>query len=114
MRALLKLRQSCGQELSIWPFEELHDKKSAIVEIFPRYFPLSRNQSPKLADHSNLNGALAAFDCRPIETAPASEDEGDALLSAAALRHLSADATLFRLPDDSIRREGWIFGVPVP
>ena len=79
MRALLRLRQLCGQELSIWPFDGLHAKKSVIVEIFPRYFPLSRNRSPKLADHRNLNAALAAFGCRPVESAPASEDEGDAL-----------------------------------
>jgi hypothetical protein len=114
MRTLLKLRQQHGQNLSIWPFDELHDTRSMIVEIFPRYFPLSRNLSPNLLEHTNLNAALSAFKSKPVQAAPASEDEGDALLAAAALRHLSIDAALFRLPIESARKEGWIFGVPVP
>jgi hypothetical protein len=113
MRTLLRLQQLHGQDLSIWPFDEPHDTRSIIVEIFPRFFPLSRNLNPNLLDHANLNAALNAFNSKPVQTAPVSEDEGDALLAAAALRHLCTDAALFRLPENSARREGWIFGVPV-
>jgi hypothetical protein len=113
MRTLLNLRHLHGQKLSIWPFDELYDSKSIIVEVFPRYFPLSRNLSPNLSDHANLNTALVAFNSGPVVTAPASEDEGDALLAAAALRDLCTEAALFSLPGHLIRNEGWIFGVPV-
>jgi hypothetical protein len=49
----------------------------------------------------------------PVKKAPKSEGEGDALLSAAALRYLSVQASVFNLPDQSIRLQGWIFGVPL-
>jgi hypothetical protein len=115
MRALRDLKRTSSDVMAIWPFDELRDDKSVIVEIFPRYFPLSRPipLSARLADHDNLNAALAAFDSDPAEIAPQSEDEGDAWLSAAALRYLSRSPSLFDLPDPAIRSEGWIFGVPV-
>jgi hypothetical protein len=113
MRALRNLRMSCGEHFDIWPFSEVSYAKSVIVEIFPRFFALHRKCSPKLKDHFNLNAALAAYDSEPVKLAPKSEDEGDALLSAAALRKLSSQETLFELPDQSIRSQGWIFGVPV-
>jgi len=112
MRCLLHLRKEHSRTISIWPFDEIDDAKSVIVEMFPRYFALSRSIDPNLADHAILNYALERFGSDPVVTAPASEDEGDAILSAAALRALSDDNSLFNLPDLSIRNEGWIFGVP--
>jgi hypothetical protein len=113
MRMLLALKEEMGDYLAIWPFDAPSDLKSTLVEIFPRYFALSRTKVAKLADHNNLNAALVAFDSEEVELAPKSEDEGDALLSAAALRALSSQQSLFQLPDPSIRSQGWIFGVPV-
>jgi hypothetical protein len=113
MRALRSLQQNCGGRIAIWPFNEMSRTGSVIVEIFPRYFPLSRRKSARLANHNELNAALAAFDSDEVELAPKSEDEGDALLSAAALRSLSSQELLFQLPDQSIRSQGWIFGLPV-
>jgi hypothetical protein len=112
MRVLLHLRQTHGDKISIWPFDHLDDDRSLIVEIFPRYFPLSRGLSPKLSDHVLLNAALKEFGSQPVETAPKSEDEGDALLSAAALRSLSADYNLFKVASEYVATEGWIFGIP--
>jgi hypothetical protein len=113
MRALRSLQRNCGDRIAIWPFSKMSRAGSIIVEIFPRYFPLSKRKNAKLADHDRLNAALAAFDSDEVRLAPKSEDEGDALLSAAALRSLSPQESLFRLPDQSIRSQGWIFGVPV-
>jgi hypothetical protein len=113
MRALRSLQQSCGDRIAIWPFSEVSRTGSVIVEIFPRYYPLSKRKSARLAEHSNLNAGLAAFDSDGVELAPKSEDEGDALLSAAALRSLSSQDSLFQLPDQSVRLQGWIFGVPI-
>jgi hypothetical protein len=113
MRALRFLQQNCGDRIAIWPFSEVSRTGSVIVEIFPRYFPLSRGKSARLAGHDELNAALLAFDSDEVKQSPKSEDEGDALLSAAALRLLSSQQSLFQLPDQSIRSQGWIFGVPV-
>jgi hypothetical protein len=113
MRALRSLRRQCGGRIAIWPFDELPQTGPVIVEIFPRYYPLSRGQSPRLAGRSELNAALAAFESDGVRKGPKSEDEGDAVLGAAALRLLSSEDALFRLPDQGIRSQGWIFGVPV-
>jgi hypothetical protein len=112
MRVLLHLKHNHGDKISIWPFEELDDVRSTIVEIFPRYFPLSRKLSPKLSDHAALNAALKAFGSAPVGMPPESEDEGDALLSAAALRSLCVDLTIFQVESDYAKTEGWIFGIP--
>jgi hypothetical protein len=113
MRALRHLKRNCGDRIAIWPFGELRRAGSVVVEIFPRYFPLSKGKSSRLVDHNILNEALAAFDSDGMKLAPKSEDEGDALLSAAALRSLAFQDLLFQMPDQSIRSQGWIFGVPV-
>jgi hypothetical protein len=113
MRALRSLRQNCVGKFAIWPFDEVGQAGSVIVEIFPRYYPLSRGKKASLAGRANLNAALAAFGSDGVRKSPKSEDEGDALLSAAALRWLSCDDALFQMPDKAIRSEGWIFGVPV-
>jgi hypothetical protein len=113
MRALRRLRQSCGDRIAIWPFDKLRRAGSVIVEIFPRYYPLSKGRSARLAGRRELNAALAAFESEGVRKAPKSEDEGDALLSAAALRLLSSSEALFRPPDPTIASQGWIFGVPV-
>jgi hypothetical protein len=113
MRALRSLRRNCGGRIAIWPFDEAGHGGSVIVEIFPRYYPLSRGRSARLAGLRELNAALASFGSEAVRNNPKSEDEGDALLSAAALRLLSSDDLLFRLPDQAIRSQGWIFGVPV-
>jgi hypothetical protein len=113
MRALRSLQQSCGNRIAIWPFNEIRKTGSVIVEIFPRYFPLSKGKSAKLANQDELNAALVAFNSDEVEQGPKSEDEGDALLSAAALRFLSTQEPLFQLPNETIRSQGWIFGVPV-
>jgi hypothetical protein len=113
MRALRSLRQNCGGRIAIWPFDEVGQSGSAIVEIFPRYYPLSRGKNARLGGHRELDAALVAFESDKAEKSPKSEDEGDALLSAAALRFLSSQESLFKLPDQTIRSQGWIFGVRV-
>ncbi len=112
MRLLRVLRDVHADTVSIWPFEAVDGERSALVEIFPRYFACSKGLRANLADHGALNAALAAFGSEPMKRPPASEDEGDALLSAAALRCLAAERAAFVLPDAAARREGWIFGVP--
>lgn len=112
MRFLRHTRQTCPS-VAIWPFDAHDTSRPAIVEIFPRYFPLSVGLSPKLSDGVHLNAALDKFGSDPVVDDPESEDEGDALLSAAALRHLSKAPGAFLRPSGAGLSEGWIFGVPV-
>jgi hypothetical protein len=112
MRMLSHLKRNHPDVFSIWPFDDVDDERSVIVEIFPRYFALSRGQSPKLENFALLNAALSKFESEPAVIPPNSEDEGDAILSAAALRNLSKQCEVFCMPCSYERREGWIFGVP--
>jgi len=54
---------------------------------------------------------LKAFNSAPVLWDPKSEDEGDAVLSAAALRFLSNQKGAFSMPQQCHMTEGWIFGV---
>jgi hypothetical protein len=112
MRMLRHLKRNHSEVFSIWPFDDIDDGRSVIVEIFPRYFALSRGQSPKMESLTLLNAALSKFESEPVDVPPNSEDEGDALLSAAALRSLSKDHEILCMPASFERRQGWIFGVP--
>jgi hypothetical protein len=113
MRFLDYMSDHHGSDVAVWPFDEINDDRSVIVEVFPRFFPLSKNLSSKLANHAALNSALEAFGSVGVATAPKNEDEGDALLTAAALRQLSREPEWFNLPPAAVRNEGWIFGVPL-
>lgn len=111
MRMLGTLAVQGAAHLSIWPFSPISMQRSVIVEIFPRLFPLLHGVPPAMKVHANLNRALAAFDSDPVVEPPSTEDEGDALISSAALRRLSANADCFVLPEKPPAGEGWIFGV---
>lgn len=113
MLFLRHLREVCPDRILIWPFNAIDETHSVIVEVFPRFFPLSHNLSSRLSEHGNLNAALVAFGSKRTPKPPESEDEGDALVTAAALRSLSENASYFALPDRQFRKEGWIFGVPL-
>lgn len=112
MRALVSLRAKLGGRLAIWPFDSVQDDSSVLVEIFPRLFPLLKGCKPAMSVLENLNAALVDYGSEPFSAAVASEDMGDAIVSAAALRTLSADAELWAPLPPEARTEGWIFGVP--
>lgn len=113
MRALHRLATASGARPVIWPFAGDDGRSSVLVEVFPRYFPLSRGCRPRMADPALLDLALAAFRSEPAVAAPRNEDEGDALVTAAALRALGAPSSPAELPSAALR-EGWIFGVAPP
>ena len=62
-----------------------------------------------------MNAALAAYGSRGVGPgyAPrgADADEADAIISAAALRHLAGLDGCWHTPE-AAAKEGWIFGVP--
>jgi hypothetical protein len=113
MRALHRL--SSEMNVSIWPFQKPSRGKTTIVEIFPRLFYIIAGENAKGWENQKvLNNALAFFGSQPLSNTIKTEDEADAIISAAALRHLAAKEDIWNpkgLDENARRYEGWIFGV---
>ena len=86
MRLLHHLKQRRDLRVAVWPFEVIDDADLVVVEIFPRLYARTTAMKPR---------------------APLTEDEYDALISADALRSLSASPPAW----EHEGTEGWIFGV---
>lgn len=115
MRALHFLATNHSKVLSIWPFDSLVDGKSTLVEIFPRlFFILAREDPQQWNSISVINAVLEHFGSKPLpHDRVGSEDEIDAIVSAAALRSLSSDGAAWHpeaLGVEVRTYEGWIFG----
>lgn len=98
---------------AVWPFAD--PGAVTIVEIFPRlYFKRARADPRAWRNPAVVDAALAAHGSLPYAGPPLDiEDKADAVVSAAALRHLSGDPAVWLAPagEPAARREGWIFGV---
>lgn len=115
MRTLHFLATNHSNILSIWPFDSLVDSKSTLVEIFPRLFFILAGKDPKQWRNIHVvNAVLKQFSSKPLpHDRVGSEDEVDAIVSAAALRSLSSDGEAWHPEalDAEVRiYEGWIFG----
>lgn len=116
MRALYFFATNHHDILSIWPFDNLVESKSILVEIFPRLFFILAEQDPqKWSATSTVNAVLKHFDSEPLtqDATIGSKDEADAIVSAAALRFLSCRVSVWHpqdLDEETQRLEGWIFG----
>ena len=104
-------------QVSIWPFKKINYKKIVLVEIFPTYyFRMAGIQPDKTFgyDLNKINDALKFFESdnlNPnIKINGPDQDDADAIISSAALRHLSKNEKLWDVPIIS-KKEGWIFGV---
>ena len=88
--------------LSIWPFDEMPLSRSveAVVDIYPGAFvKMSGVAKGKVRCTNTLNRVLAYFGSAPVHEkvleGGAVDDKADALIAAAALRHLSSDGTVW-------------------
>jgi len=125
MRLIHTLKASLGQRLAVWPFdpvtpEQLPHLAMVLVEIFPSYYFHAAGMNPAknaAADAGFMNDALAAYGSAGVGPgyAPrgADADEADAIISAAAMRHLAGSRGCWETTD-AAAWEGWIFGVPTP
>lgn len=117
MRLLHQLKARHGDAIKVWPFDPDTDTDSVCVEIFPTHFIARAGMRPrKIRDLYALNKVLAHYESDPVpkDEEKRSDHDTDALISAAALRHLAGDAKLWcpkAMTPDVARREGWIFGV---
>ena len=116
MRALHALRQATEPRLALWP-GRVAPGQSVVVEIFPTLFRRAAlGGLSKVRDGATLARALATWDSTPPRSLRAavalSDDLTDALVSAAALRHIARSPRIFDPPrDPAAEGEGWIFGV---
>ena len=116
MRALHHIAQNHNESISIWPFDDLRERISTFVEIFPRlFFILAKRDPRKWQDLSIVNAVLTHFKSELLarHAIMSSEDEVDAIVSAAALRNLSLNQDTWfpgKLDEMTRQYEGWIFG----
>jgi len=115
MRVLHHVRSAAAQ-VAVWPFETPNTEQSVLVETFPTAFVcMAGAGSGKIRDQGRLNEVLAYFGCKSAYSgAGITDDEADALVTSAALRHLSPRSHWWQpegLSDRVRRYEGWTFGV---
>lgn len=119
MRLLRRLRTVLGAGVRIWPFTGAESAPLTVVEIFPRlYFRLAGQDPRAWRDRPVIDAVLRRFGSAapPASWTPASEDEADAMVSAAALRHLARRGAIWHPPGLTrgvASTEGWIFGAGV-
>jgi len=116
MRMLRALRAAEPDRFAVWPFEAPAPGRTVLTEIYPRLF-LKRTGfgQRKIRDGGDVDAALRQLGSRPAGlTGVVSDHASDALVSAAGLRALAGQPTVWEprgLDERARRREGWIFGV---
>ncbi len=116
VRVLRHVRTRNRRRVAVWPFEPAADK-SVLVEIYPTLFRKEAASGlAKLRTRAALNAALLRLGSRGVPPTTMSDHDTDALMSAAGLRAYIEDRgyALADVGRRALRREGWIFGVPMP
>ncbi|MFD1952073.1 hypothetical protein ACFSGX_14970 [Sphingomonas arantia] len=115
----MRLLHTLAGRVPIWPFDPVPAHGPLIVEIYTtiaaRAAGLTSSRT-KLRDGPTLDAALANLATKPHTTLARYDDHAtDALLTAAWLRHVAADAELWTpagLDPALAATEGWTFGIP--
>jgi len=114
MRMLARLSGYPG--VAVWPYDSAVEANVVLTEIYAANFAQMGGHRGKFRDSRALNDALANLGSRKIRSGDKtlSDDAADALVTAAALRHI-ADSRKYWHPaalSTKVREtEGWIFGV---
>ena len=114
MRLLHRLRG----KIPLWPLDPVPRTGPLLVEIYTSLAARAAGVPPgrsKIRDGEALDAALAGLGSPPVRTrGPVSDHAADALLTAAWLRSIAADATPWYpapLTDRLAQTEGWTFGI---
>jgi hypothetical protein len=114
----MRLLHHVSQSLPIWPFDPVSAEGPVIVEIYTQIAARAsgiRKGRSKIRDGANLDITLAAFDTQPHQPLARYTDHAtDAILTAAWLRHVSENTSLWTPPmlnRGIAATEGWTFGV---
>lgn len=117
MRLLHHIKSYLNNDFLIWPFQAIDNCRSVVVEIFPRLFYKLADVNPRdWRSLSTVNKALRYFGSNelPLDRTIESEDQIDAIISAAAIRYLSIKSNTWQPAELSKCArvfEGWILGV---
>lgn len=115
MRFLHHLRERLGPQVAVWPFDPPDAATSIVCEIFPRLYFKRAGLDPRAwRQRLTVDDALTAYGSARYRGAPLdTEDKADAVVAAAALRHLAGEAAVWAAPSrrPESKLEGWIFGV---
>ncbi len=119
MRLFNRLAARFGSKIAFWPFDDVDQSgaSAVLVESFPRVYYMAAGADARAwAEPETMARVYKAYGSKPSAAPVRSkrEDEADALVIAAALRHFSQDPGLWRrdvLPEAAVKAEGWIFGV---
>ena len=115
MRMLHHLGRRLGNRIRVWPFDGSRPEGPTLCEIFPRLYFKRAGLDPRgWRERSTIDAVLSAYGAESYQGATLdTEDKADAVVSAAALRALSAKPELWRAPESRPESalEGWIFGV---
>ena len=112
MRLLNRLPSS----YSVWPFDDIPESGSLIVEIYTSLAARAggiRKGLAKMRDGKSLDAALAQLGSQPhVPLAKYDDHSTDAILTAAWLRAVAHDPALWNPPGlEAVRHtEGWTFG----
>ena len=113
MRLLNRLPSS----YSVWPFDDIPESGSLIVEIYTSLAARAggiRKGLAKMRDGKSLDAALTQLGSQPhVPLAKYDDHSTDAILTAAWLRAVAHDPALWNPPGlEAVRHtEGWTFGV---
>lgn len=114
----MRLLNFIGDNVAIWPFDDLPDAGPVIVEIYTsiaaRAAGIGKGRS-KMRDGAALDKALAALGSQPHRPLASYTDHAtDAILTAAWLREVAGNTgfwTPSALTPEIAATEGWTFGV---
>lgn len=116
MRFLHHFAGGTQNDVAVWPFQP-SSRRCVFVEIFPRLYYVQAGQDPRGWHQPTVcNRVLAHFHSDPIPPSfqVQTEDQADALVSAAAIRRSASRSECWQPPSMTTcaqRYEGWIFGV---
>ncbi len=116
MRFFHAFRKIKNLRVAIWPFDPVKgDEHLVLCEIFPRLYVKQAGIDPRTwREPGFTNRVLRCYGSQPVRSGRFTEDEIDALVSAAALRTLAKKKELWHpaaMTRKAARHEGWIFGV---
>jgi len=121
MRVLHYLATNHSHAIAIWPFDDISQTGSVLVEIYPRlFFACAGEYYQERYSLDSVNAVLNHFHSEPVshDSALDSRDKADAIVSAAAVRSLSELGHVWRpknIDELAMQYEGWIFGCsPTP
>ncbi|WP_417451849.1 hypothetical protein [Kordiimonas sp.] len=114
MAILHELNQQ--KHIAIWPFDEPGEASLVMVEIYAAAFASLGGHRGKIRDNVALENILQAFGVMEefLSGARFDDHQADAMVTAAALRHIAHDRKYWKPPALSAmvrRTEGWIFGI---